>query len=537
MQQLTKRSRPWFLAQLAIATAILLPYSAQADAPLAIQRQNAAGANNRRLAAPVVQPNLDCTLIVPPNPLTAKGLATPYQLVARNGQGACHEANKEQSAFVEAAVFDRATGQISIYNPLVVDAGMNPAVPPVQPNLPRRAIVALWFGYNGGNLTLEPTPGDTLSASGCVNGEPGGDVFGQFAYCNAPSFFRAAQRAIRNGQLQVPSLGSYSAYKNGKRIDQACPTVRDFSIVDQDQSDNLLTSYLVTEDGKLAQDTEANRALPNATPLTNPSDERLLSVSINGALKCKSWKAKSLTDPSKREVSALALNELQARAYQERPVAKVPAGDPFVLTGGEINLDKLNAYRLGVAQRTVSSLDQADTARYCRRLFRIQPNFLDQNQSTFSKAPSPNPVVADSLFTFLAQRFVGTDKILGCSGPLGLVNPVTVQFDNNGIAIGAKINLPEDARNQAKLAATAVADDQEAAVEQAAETAAAAADANAAAADPQPVNDPNAVTPSAPATTPAPVDPNAGTPADSTGTSPATTGIPADSTGIPPAGQ
>jgi hypothetical protein len=57
--------------------------------------------------------NQDCTLIVPNNPLTATGLATPYQLKATNpADGPCHEADKNQSAFVQAAVIDLDNGQI-----------------------------------------------------------------------------------------------------------------------------------------------------------------------------------------------------------------------------------------------------------------------------------------------------------------------------------------------------------------------------------------------------------------------------------------
>src|SRR5579864_4916795 len=52
-------------------------------------------------AAGAVNPN--CTLIVPANPLSAQGLATPYQLVATNpANGPCNEANANQSAFVQA---------------------------------------------------------------------------------------------------------------------------------------------------------------------------------------------------------------------------------------------------------------------------------------------------------------------------------------------------------------------------------------------------------------------------------------------------
>src|SRR5579871_6302904 len=52
------------------------------------------------ISSNAAQDNVDCTLVVPANPLTAKGLATPYQLTATNAQqGACHEANTAQSAF------------------------------------------------------------------------------------------------------------------------------------------------------------------------------------------------------------------------------------------------------------------------------------------------------------------------------------------------------------------------------------------------------------------------------------------------------
>src|SRR5579884_4042742 len=63
--------------------------------------------------------NLNCTLIVPANPLTAKGLATPYQLTATNPKmGPCIETNPMQSAFVQGAIINPATGQIFVYNPL-----------------------------------------------------------------------------------------------------------------------------------------------------------------------------------------------------------------------------------------------------------------------------------------------------------------------------------------------------------------------------------------------------------------------------------
>src|ERR1700733_7179319 len=116
--------------------------------------QSAAGAAARPApsAHPAV-PSPDCTFIIPANPFTSRGLATPYQLTATDpGLGPCSESNTAQSAFVQAAIFDPATNSISIYNPLVVDSDANPLVPPVLPTLPAGAIVATWFGYNGDDL-------------------------------------------------------------------------------------------------------------------------------------------------------------------------------------------------------------------------------------------------------------------------------------------------------------------------------------------------------------------------------------------------
>src|SRR5437764_1420595 len=94
-----------------------------------------------RLGSRAAVVNGDCTLIVPSNPLSAQGLATPYQLVATDpANGPCNEANKVQAAFVQGAVIDPATGQISIYNPLVIDQGTRPAAALIVPKLPTNGV-------------------------------------------------------------------------------------------------------------------------------------------------------------------------------------------------------------------------------------------------------------------------------------------------------------------------------------------------------------------------------------------------------------
>ena len=105
---------------------------------------------------PVAAADPNCTLIVPLNPLTPLGLATPYQLTATDpADGPCDEGNESQAAFVQGAIINPANGQISIYDPLVINAGTTAAVAPVLPTIGANAVVALWFGFNGDDLTLK----------------------------------------------------------------------------------------------------------------------------------------------------------------------------------------------------------------------------------------------------------------------------------------------------------------------------------------------------------------------------------------------
>jgi hypothetical protein len=383
------------------------------------------------MAAPVMAlpPNPDCTLIVPNNPLTAVGLATPYRLVATNpAHGPCHETEPDQSAFVQAAIIDLLSGQISIYNPLVVDSGTLPAAPPVVPTLPLFSVVALWFGYNGDTLTLVGASPNVLTGADCHQG------MGQFAYCNAPAFFAAANFEILIAALHVPPLG-FGA--DG----QVCPSVRSFFTVDQDQSDNLPTEYLVTPAHLLAQSTAANLALfPGSTPLKNASDNRLTAISLDSALGCTPWKAPDLANPG-HTVPALPLNELQAALYQPAPAALIPLGDPFVLNPtftGVPDLAKVNLYRAGVNQLPALTAQGASTTTYCANVSAIATQRLLLDRPFLTVPPSPVPG-ANSLFTFMAQRFVGTYEMLNCEQLLGQPDPITLIEDANHIVVDAVI--------------------------------------------------------------------------------------------------
>jgi len=122
-----RRLKESFCTGVSIGLALVCSASVSAQSnPPDTERLNAQMQSAAAAAPPASSavPNANCTLIIPPDPLSAKGLATPYRLTATDrGLGPCSESNTAQSAFVQAAIFDPATNSISIYNPLVVDDG------------------------------------------------------------------------------------------------------------------------------------------------------------------------------------------------------------------------------------------------------------------------------------------------------------------------------------------------------------------------------------------------------------------------------
>ena len=403
-------------------------------------------------AAAAAVPNPDCTLIVPKHPLSEKGLATPYQLIATDPNGGpCNEANTAQSAFVEAVVFDPGNNKIFVYHPLVIDAGTQPAVEPRKPKLPGNAIVALWFGYNGNNLTLTSANPNTLWDADCVNGLPG-SIFTQVAYCNAPQFFSVVDNAAINGQLKVPKLKK--AWDG-----QTCPTVRSFSIVDQDQSDNVDTLYLATATGQTAQKTEVNSvALQGATTLLNPGDNSLFSYFAAPAIGCAPWMMPSLDDPGQM-VPSQAVNELQAHLLQKTPVARVPSRDPMVEFAGQPDLTKDTLYRQSVDQPAGNN-NTFITAPYCREMLRALPKMV-LDQQLDSNFPSIAPAAASNTFTFLAQRWVASWQILTCQNLINIAAPIALTTDpNTGVVTAATIDTNTLNADIASIAGSLDADNQ-----------------------------------------------------------------------------
>ena len=362
----------------------------------------------------------NCTLVVPANPLTARGLATPYKL----GDG-CSESDATEQAFVEATILSR-NGQVQVYNPLVITEGTRPAVKPVTPKIPSGSEVILDFGFNGTNLVLTG-PGAVQRSSGCVDAL-GQSVIGQVSACNAVPFYNLANAEIARGTLRIPALGTAA---DGR----ACQTTRDFALIDQDQSDNVVSQYLINGNGQTAQATAANKnAMGNPSPITNGSDDALLSDLVDPANGCTSFTAKDITNPNGTSASQ-ALNELSARVNQKANIAVVPTNDEMTLVGGNMSIAKTNMYRSLVDQPQLASNANPTlvAAAYCMNMVNIAPAHNQADMTADANSGSPVPAVGNSLATFLGNRLSMSFANLGCSS-YGLTDPVNVTTDDNQVA-------------------------------------------------------------------------------------------------------
>jgi hypothetical protein len=407
---------------------------AASAAPSAVAASPSAAATTPATAA-----NVSCRIVVPANPLTATGLATPYQLEGPAGmtpqQSGCTMANfANLGAFVQATVLNPATGQLSTYEPLVITQGTQAAAAPVVPTLPAGAVVTVDFGFNGTNLTLAGA-GNSLRQGNCVNGL-NGSIFGQVAFCNGTQFFQAVNQAEAAGKLTVPAAGASA------KTNSPCLTTRSFEMIDQDQSDNVTSTYLLNPaTGQTAQDNTANEAaLAGATKINNGSDNLLLDAFIDPVMGCTPFEAPDLTNAGVMGTSQ-ALDEIAAAKNAAAPIALVPENDEMVLVNNAASTAKTNLYRSNVGQAPISAAnDAADSpANYCQNMVNVQTPFLAKNQTLLAGGPTPVPGTGNNLLTFMANRLNMSFTNLGCQN-FGLKNPVTVTLDGNGAAIAATFN-------------------------------------------------------------------------------------------------
>src|ERR1700677_3316346 len=278
-------------------------------------------------SAPVPTPataltsNVSCDIIVPANPLSAQGLATPYQLTGTNwmtpAESGCRMSNAVKlGAFVQATILDPATGALSVYDP----------------------VVTIDFGFNGKNLFQVGATPTTLADAGCVSGQAR-STFGQVSFCNGTGFFNAVEKDEREGLLKVPSPGTSDkiiASGGAMGTGQACPVTRNFEVAGQDPGDDVTTEYLLDPlTGQTAQDTTSNAGnMAGARMLLSRSDNTILDLILDPLLGCTPFRAPDLADNDQPDTS-LALYEILAGAYQPKIAALVPENDTMMLNGDD----------------------------------------------------------------------------------------------------------------------------------------------------------------------------------------------------------
>jgi hypothetical protein len=391
--------------------------------------------------------DVNCDIVVPANPLTAQGLATPYQLTGTDGrtpaESGCQMSNAVKlGAFVQATILDPATGALSVYDPLVVTQGTRPAVRPSVPKIPADAVVTIDFGFNGKDLFQVGATPATLADANCANGQAG-SIFGQVSFCNGINFFDAVKKAVGEGLLKVPSPGISdkiipSAGDLG--TGQLCPVTRNFEVADHSSANNVTTEYLLNPlTGQTAQDTTSNAGnIAGATLLFSRSDDTLLDQFLDPLLGCTPFQAPDLAN-NDQQTSSQALDEILASAYQPKIAALMPESDKVVLTGsGEFDAAKTDLYReeLGQAPITSQTDKTSDPGMYCQNLVDIQTPFLAANQKLLATGQSPVTTVGDNLLTFMANELNMSFTSLGCQH-FRLTNPVTVIRNRAGVPVAA----------------------------------------------------------------------------------------------------
>ncbi len=434
-------------------TATAAPTTTATTAPTATATPCTTATPTASATATAAATNMNCRIIVPANPLSATGLSTPWQLEGPAGmtpaQSGCTMANAAAlGAFVQATILNPATGALSVYEPLVITQGTTPAAAPVVPTLPAGAIVTIDVGFNGTDLTQVGATANALAQGRCVNGLNGSD-FGQVSFCNGPAFFRAATAAEAAGTLTVPAAGTAT-----KAAGVACPTTRNFNMIDQDQSDNVTSIYLLNGNGQTAQNNAANTAaIPNATQLVNGSDNALLDDFLLPTLGCTPFEAPDLSNGGTMGTSQ-ALDELSAAKNATAPIALVPENDEMVLVNNAMSVTKTNLYRAQLGMPAVSAAnDAADSpANYCQNMVNVQTPFLSANQTLLATDTSPVPAVGNNLLTFMANRLSMSFTNLNCQN-FGLTDPVTVTLDGNGVATAATFNTAQQTASNGTAAA------------------------------------------------------------------------------------
>jgi hypothetical protein len=351
----------------------------------------------------------ECGIYLPNQFLSPTGLSTPFILKTIASNIECSITNPKTTVFVEALILDPETKLITVYHPLIVNDVLQVEINPEIPTFSKNSIVSLWFSSNSLSfsfINIYPT---------CVDGTMD-SKFKYFSYCNAVLFFSTVSK------LNINII----------ELKQNCPSIRSFSFINEYQSYKTLSSYLITDTLKVAQNLQKNRNILNTiTVIENTNDgNKLLVDYVHQALSCNTFKVLSNTENVLK--SSLALNELQASLRKDN--AYIMELNPMISS----NDNKLKLYRLGVNQ----PIDYPIVfSNYCISLAEESKMFMFNNYDILSVYKTPDPYIASNLLTYMGIRFINAWEKLNCSFHSKRTCPIKINYDNNGIGISTIINI------------------------------------------------------------------------------------------------
>ena len=351
----------------------------------------------------------DCGIYLPNQFLSPIGLSTPFILKNIKQDIECSVTNPKTTIFVEALIFDPETKLITVYHPLIVNDVLQIEINPEIPTFSQNSIVSLWFSSNSLSFSFINV------YQSCVDGKMD-SKFKYFAYCNADLFFSTVSK------LNINII----------ELKQNCPSIRSFSFINEYQSYKTLSSYLITDKLKVAQNLQKNRNILNTiTVIENTNDgNKLLVDYVHQALSCNTFKV--LDNVENVLKTSLALNELQASLRNDS--AYVMELNPMILSDN----NKLKLYRLGVNQPIDYPIIFSN---YCISLEEETKMFMYNNYDILSVYKTPDPYIASNLLTYMAIRFVNAWEKLNCSFHSKITCPIKINYDNNGIGISTIITI------------------------------------------------------------------------------------------------
>ena len=362
-----------------------------------------------------------CGLIVPENPLSYQGLNTPYILKSFTGNAAdCSVLDQRTTVFVEIVIFDISASTFYIYNPLVVNRLKQIKIYDEIPQLPDQNIVGIWFGSNGVTFKLIDS-NNSLHFGDCIDGY-NGSIFGNFAYCNARIFFTT----ISKYRISIPNIGKTV---NGF----TCLTTRSFEFNEQYQISNVISSYIVLNSYKIVMKTIKNLSI--FKPLfiiISKSNGYILNNYISIATGCTIFAGYDFTEQFIMKTSMI-LNEIYASLDVEQVF--IPSTHPSVTIDGVPNLNKLNLYRIGLNQSTVSEIDYNDSRLYCDGIYKKTPIFLYKHHDLLNNYITPDETLGNSLLNVMISRFLTSWNTYNCTEVLKVEFPIKYLKDYNNVIV------------------------------------------------------------------------------------------------------